>query len=262
MWQTVREDISVIFERDPAARGWLEVVTTSPGLHAIMFHRFAHALSGMGLKYIARLLSLFSRFLTGIEIHPGATIGKRFFIDHGMGVVIGETAEVGDDCSIYHGVTLGGTSWSPGKRHPTLGRNIVVGAGAKILGPITIGDNVRVGSNAVVVKDTPDDVTVIGIPAHIARKRAPANGATTDGEGNFPAYGVTQNLSDPVSSAIRAMTDHIQAQDARLDEMCATLRRLGAELPNVQLPDLAACTMEPEYNGEIVETPREVATNT
>ncbi|MGC8714758.1 MAG: serine O-acetyltransferase, partial [Leptodesmis sp.] len=148
MISTLIADFRIIFERDPAARNWLEVLFCYPGLQAILFHRFAHWLYVLGLPFIPRLISHIARFLTGIEIHPGACIGQRFFIDHGMGVVIGETAEIGDDCTLYHGVTLGGTSWQPGKRHPTLGNGVIVGAGAKVLGPIMVGDQARVGSNA------------------------------------------------------------------------------------------------------------------
>ena len=167
MFKRLREDISCVFERDPAARNSFEVITTYPGVHALLWHRVSHLLWRIHLKWLARTLSQLSRLLTGIEIHPGARIGRRFFIDHGMGVVIGETAVIGDDVTLYHGVTLGGTSWSKGKRHPTLGNNVVVGAGAKVLGPITLSNGARVGSNAVVVKDVPENATVIGIPGHI-----------------------------------------------------------------------------------------------
>ena len=155
MFSRLKEEIAVVFERDPAARNTWEVITCYPGFHAMLVHRLAHWLWGAGLRWLARFVSHIGRWLTGIEIHPGAQIGRRFFIDHGMGVVIGETAEIGDDCTLYHGVTLGGTSWNKGKRHPTLGNGVVLGAGAKILGPITIGDRAQVGSNAVVVKDVP-----------------------------------------------------------------------------------------------------------
>src|SRR5512145_2524230 len=171
MFNRLREDIAVVFERDPAARTTWEVLTCYPGLHAILLHRCAHGLWGSGLKWLARFLSHLARWLTGIEIHPGATIGRRFFIDHGMGVVIGETSEIGDDCTLYHGVTLGGTSWAKGKRHPTLANGVVVGTGAKILGPITIGERVRVGANSVVVKNVPADCTVIGVPGRIVDNR-------------------------------------------------------------------------------------------
>ena len=154
MFSHIREDIKSVYRRDPAARNTLEILTNYPGLHAIWLHRISHKLWGWRLKWIARTLSTIGRFLTGVEIHPGATLGRRFFIDHGMGVVIGETAQIGDDVTLYHGVTLGGTSWKAGKRHPTLEDNVVVGAGAQVLGPITIGAGAKVGSNSVVVKDT------------------------------------------------------------------------------------------------------------
>lgn len=158
-----------MFGRDPAARTYFEVLTTYPGVHAILLHRLSHRLWRRGFRYPARLLSFLGRLWTNIDIHPGATIGRRFFIDHGAGVVIGETAEIGDDVTLYHGVTLGRTSWSKGKRHPTLGNGVLVGAGAKILGPITLGDNVRVGANSVVVKDVPANRTVVGIPGRIVQ---------------------------------------------------------------------------------------------
>ena len=167
MFKHLREDIAVVFERDPAARSTWEILTTYPGVHALIFHRLSHWLWKHGLKWLARLNSHIARWLTGIEIHPGATIGHRVFIDHGMGVVVGETAEIGDDSTLYHGVTLGGTSWNKGKRHPTLGKGVVIGAGAKVLGPILIGDNAKIGSNAVVVKDVPPGATAVGMPARI-----------------------------------------------------------------------------------------------
>src|ERR1700704_2339491 len=165
MLERLKEEIAVVFERDPAARTRWEVITCYPGFHALLFHRLAHRLWDLEFKWLARFVSHLSRWLTGIEIHPGAAIGRRFFIDHGMGVVIGETAEIGDDCTLYHGVTLGGTSWNKGKRHPTLGKGVVVGAGAKILGPILIGDGARVGSNSVVVREVPAGATAVGVPA-------------------------------------------------------------------------------------------------
>ena len=167
MFNHIKEDISIVFERDPAARSHLEVLTTYPGVHALIMHRFSHWLWGMQLFWLGRVFSHIGRAFTGIEIHPGATIGRRVFIDHGMGVVIGETAIIGDDCTLYHGVTLGGTSWNKGKRHPTLEQGVVIGAGAKVLGPITVGKNAKIGSNAVVVKNVPENATAVGIPARI-----------------------------------------------------------------------------------------------
>src|SRR6476659_2270485 len=165
--KNLREQIDATLARDPAARSRLEVVLCYPGFHALLFHRLAHWLWERGWLLAGRFVSHIARVLTGIEIHPGARIGKRLFIDHGMGVVIGETAEIGDDCTLYHGVTLGGTSWNKGKRHPTLGNGVVIGAGAKILGPLLIGDNAKIGSNAVVVRDVPPGATAVGIPARI-----------------------------------------------------------------------------------------------
>ncbi len=172
MFKRLLEDIDCVFDRDPAARHRFEVITTYPGVHALIFHRISHRLWRWKLKWLARWIAAFARWVTGIEIHPGATIGRRFFIDHGMGVVIGETAAIGDDCTLYHGVTLGGTSWQQGKRHPTLANNVVVGAGAKVLGPIVIGDGARIGSNAVVVKDVPAGATVVGFTGRVVRPQA------------------------------------------------------------------------------------------
>lgn len=166
MFETFRSDWRSVFERDPAARNWMEVLTY-PGLHAIVWHRVAHRLWNINLKFLARLISQMNRFLTGIEIHPGAKIGKGFFIDHGMGVVIGETAEIGDHVLIYHGVTLGGVSLEKKKRHPTIGNNVVIATGAKVLGAIVVGDNARIGANAVVLKDVPPNSTVVGIPGRV-----------------------------------------------------------------------------------------------
>jgi serine O-acetyltransferase len=228
MFQSIRDDIRSVFERDPAARSTLEVLLTYPGLHAVWIHRLSHRLWRWHLKLLARLLSQLTRWLTGIEIHPGATIGKRFFIDHGMGVVIGETAEIDDDCTLYHGVTLGGTSWEKAKRHPTLGKNVVVGAGAKILGPITIGDNARVGSNSVVVKDVPAGATVVGIPGRIVLAKDDVNTekrrAMAEKIG-FDAYGQHHGqLPDPVTQALDRILDHLHAVDGRLDSLDRALQ--------------------------------------
>lgn len=216
----LREDIDCVFDRDPAARSTWEVVTTYPGLHALWLHRLSHRLWRRGFHWMARMLSHIGRFLTGIEIHPGARIGRRFFIDHGMGVVIGETAEIGDDCTLYHGVTLGGTSWQKGKRHPTLGDNVVVGAGAKILGPIVVGAQARVGSNAVVVKDVPEGASVVGVPGHVVtpREERERREAMARKMG-FDAYGTTRDMPDPFSNAINAMLDHIHVLEERLAEL-------------------------------------------
>lgn len=204
------EDIACVFQRDPAARSRFEVITTYPGVHAILLQRIAHRLWRAGLRYPARLLSWFARLLTNIDIHPGATIGRRFFIDHGAGVVIGETAEIGDDVTLYHGVTLGGTSWNKGKRHPTLGNNVVIGAGAKVLGPITLGDQVRVGANSVVVKDVPAHRTVVGIPGRVVLRQD---------EGGANALGINLDhhlIPDPVGKAIACLMERIEVLEATL----------------------------------------------
>lgn len=206
----LREDLHCVFERDPAARTRFEVLTTYPGLHALIVHRLAHALWRRGFRYQARFLSFLARLVTQIDIHPGARIGRRFFIDHGCGVVIGETAEVGHDVTIYHGVTLGGVSWNPGKRHPTLGDGVVVGAGAKILGPITIGRNARVGANSVVVQDVPDSMTVVGIPGRmvlpLAKRRITEHGIDLD----------HHLMPDPVGKAVACLLERITRLEAQL----------------------------------------------
>ena len=205
---TLRQDIQAVFERDPAARTWWEVLTTYPGLHAIWFHRAAHWLWTHHLRWPGRLLAHAARWLTGIEIHPGAAIGPGFFIDHGMGVVIGETAEVGPNVTIYHGVTLGGTSWHKGKRHPTLLDGVVVGAGAKVLGPITIGARTRIGANAVVVRDVPPESVVVGIPGRVTH-RAGAQ-VTVDERGRTHRVDLEHGaLPDETARAIKALADRV-----------------------------------------------------
>ncbi len=221
MFSRIKEEIAVVFERDPAARNTWEVITCYPGFHALLMHRMAHYLWAGGLKWLARFMSHCGRWFTGIEIHPGATIGQRFFIDHGMGVVIGETAEIGDDCTLYHGVTLGGTSWNKGKRHPTLGKGVVVGAGAKILGPITMGDHSKIGSNAVVVKDVPAGATAIGIPARVVESEA--------SNGRFAAYAVGRDENDPLARALNEIISHSGETDRRIEEILVELKRLGAQ---------------------------------
>ncbi|MGB1109604.1 MAG: serine O-acetyltransferase [Gammaproteobacteria bacterium] len=211
-WGQLREDMACVFQRDPAARNWIEVFTTYPGVHAILTYRVANRLWRWGMKYPARLLSFVARMFTHIEIHPGATIGRRFFIDHGAGVVIGETAEIGHDVTLYHGVTLGGTSWRKGKRHPTLGNHVVVGAGAKVLGPITVNDGAKVGANSVVVRDVPASRTVVGIPGKVVR---------TPDESRANPYGVDLDhhlIPDPVSEAVRCLLDRIRELEAKNGE--------------------------------------------
>lgn len=230
MFDQLKEDISIVFDRDPAARTRWEIITTYPGVHALLLHRVSHQLWQAGWFWLARLLSHFTRWITGIEIHPGATIGRRVFIDHGMGVVVGETAVIGDDCTLYHGVTLGGTSWNKGKRHPTLENGVVIGAGAKVLGPITIGTNAKIGSNAVVVKDVPQGATAVGIPARIVDADKEKKQAATDENTGFTAYAVSDNMNDPIVKAIHALLNRCAQQDEQLHRMCEQLKKLGGDI--------------------------------
>ena len=246
MFSRIKEDINCVFDRDPAARNFFEVITTYPGVHAMLFHRLSHALWNMGLKWLARLLGALSRWITGIEIHPGAVIGRRFFIDHGMGVVVGETAEIGDDCTLYHGVTLGGTSWNKGKRHPTLKNGVVIGAGAKVLGPITVGNNARVGSNSVVVKDVPDSATVVGVPGRTVTSEAVASEKDQRRldmakKMGFDAYGVSKDAPDPVAHAINCILDHSHALDNKMEKMCQVINSLDGNLKEVDFPPIEPC---------------------
>lgn len=228
MFSRIREDIASIMERDPAARSAWEVLTCYPGLHAIIMHRLAHWCWKRDLKWFGRFTSHITRILTGIEIHPGASIGRRVFIDHGFGVVIGETADVGDDCTIYQGVTLGGTSLNKGaKRHPTLGRGAIVGAGAKVLGGFTIGEGAKVGSNAVVVKEVPPGATAVGNPAHIVQKDAGKQREEAAAR-VFAAYGVTPYAdADPLSTALHKLIDHAVAQEHQMQEILTALKAAG-----------------------------------
>tara|TARA_R110002074_G_scaffold170006_2_gene332261 strand:+ start:44152 stop:44931 length:780 start_codon:yes stop_codon:yes gene_type:complete len=243
MFDQLKEDIEVVFERDPAARNKFEVVTTYPGFHAVLLHRLNHWLWRSGLKYIARFFAYFSRWLTGVEIHPGAEIGRRFFIDHGMGVVIGETAVIGDDCTLYHGVTLGGTSWQKGKRHPTLGDGVVVGAGAKVLGPIEIGDDARIGSNAVVIRTVPEGATVIGIPGRIVSEASTKPSAEQEAMAKkigFDAYGASQEMPDPVAVAINSMLEHIHKMDKEMEQMCHEIKALGGKIDERDVEEISS----------------------
>ncbi|ASG20320.1 serine O-acetyltransferase [Nitrospirillum viridazoti] len=210
LWGLVGEDIACVKARDPAARHTMEIALTYPGLHAVIHHRIAHRLWRRGLRFPARLLSWFARLVTNVDIHPGARIGRRFFIDHGAGVVIGETAEIGDDVTLYHGVTLGGTSWSPGKRHPTVGSGVLIGAGAKVLGPISVGTGARIGANSVVVEDVPPGMTVVGIPGRVVRDPRARRG--TAGRIDLDHH----LIPDPVGDALTLMLDRIAFLEARL----------------------------------------------
>ena len=228
MFDHIKEDIAIVFDRDPAARTHFEILTTYPGVHALLMHRFSHWLWKARLYWLARFMSHIGRGLTGIEIHPGAKIGRRVFLDHGLGIVIGETTEIGDDCTIYQGVTLGGTSLYKGvKRHPTLGKGVVVSAGAKVLGGFTVGDGARVGSNAVALKEIPPGATAVGIPARILHPDLPQSADSKTKE-YFSAYGVTPNVDDPVSMALKGLIDATIEQEAKI----AALEKMIAKLSN------------------------------
>ncbi|MBS0346565.1 MAG: serine O-acetyltransferase [Proteobacteria bacterium] len=230
MFSRLREDLANVLEHDPAARSKWEVLTCYPGMHALWLHRFAHAAWQRGFYWVGRFTSHVARMLTGVEIHPGATIGRRVFIDHGMGVVIGETAVVGDGCTIYQGVTLGGTSLYRGtKRHPTLGRGVVIGAGAKVLGGFEVGDGAKVGSNAVVVKPVPAGATAVGNPARIV-EAGDASSREREAKAEqmgFTAYGVTKDLDDPVSKALHGLLDHAVETDRRIRVLVEKLVSAG-----------------------------------
>jgi serine O-acetyltransferase len=234
MFSRLREDIACILERDPAARSTWEVLTCYPGLHALMFHRAAHACWRRDLRWLGRFISQLGRFFTGIEIHPGATVGRRVFIDHGMGVVIGETAEIGDECTIYQGVTLGGTSLAKGaKRHPTLGRGVIVGANAQVLGGFMVGDGARVGSGAVVVKPVPAGATAVGNPARILVAEDDAHREAAAARMGFSAYGVTQG-DDPVAQAMKGLIDNATSHEHQIALLWQAIEKLSArarELP-------------------------------
>ncbi|MGE6473952.1 serine O-acetyltransferase [Psychrobacter sp. NPDC078631] len=235
----LKEDIDAVFTRDPAARNSLEVILTYPGIHALVLHRGAHCLWNNEQKLAARVISYGSRIMTGIEIHPAAKIGRRFFIDHGVGVVIGETAEIGNDVTLYHGVTLGGVSWNNGKRHPTLEDGVTVGAGAKVLGPFTVGKNAKIGSNAVVVKPVPAGATMVGSAARMisdhhdekgnpiaekspdtkSQEKTATSKQATARDTAFQAYGIDPTSQDPVAEAFAKMLEHIQQSENRLDQL-------------------------------------------
>ncbi len=229
MFDHIKEDISIVFERDPAARTHWEILTTYPGVHALLMHRLSHRFWKANFFWLGRFCSHIGRWFTGIEIHPGATIGRRVFIDHGMGVVIGETAIIGNDCTLYHGVTLGGTSWNKGKRHPTLESGVVIGAGAKVLGPITIGEGAKIGSNAVVVKDVPANATAVGIPARILEEEKSKKREETAQKIGFAAYAVGNDENDPMIKAIHSLLDHAAKQDHAISDLQAQLARLNTD---------------------------------
>jgi len=247
MFSRLREDIACILERDPAARSAWEVLTCYPGLHALVLHRWAHACWRRGWRWLGRFISHLARFFTGIEIHPGAIVGRRVFIDHGMGIVIGETAEIGDECTIYQGVTLGGTTLYKGaKRHPTLGRGVVVSAGAKVLGGFTVGDGARIGSNAVLLKPVPAGATAVGIPARIIEAKSDAAREEASARMGFSAYGVTQG-DDPVSLAMKGLIDSTASQEHQIALLWQAIEKLSAgarELPGASCVPQDAHTTE------------------
>jgi serine O-acetyltransferase len=253
MWSRLREDIGCILERDPAARSGWEVLTCYPGLHALVLHRLAHALWCRGARWLGRYVSQLARFLTGIEIHPGAVIGRRVFIDHGMGVVIGETAEVGEGCTIYQGVTLGGTSLAKGaKRHPTLGRDVIVGANAQVLGGFGVGDGARIGSGAVVVKPVPAGATAVGNPARVILAEVDAAREAVAARLGFSAYGVTQG-DDPVSQAMKGLVDHAAAQEHQIALLWQAIEKLSARARELPAED---CVPQDARRREIFDAER------
>jgi len=228
-FRRLREDIATILEKDPAARSWPEVLFCYPGLHAVLIYRLAHPLWMGGWRFLPRLLSHFAKVFTGVEIHPGARLGRRLFIDHATGVVIGETAEVGDDVTLYQGVTLGGTALHKGKRHPTLRDGVIVGSGGQVLGPITIGAEARVGANAVVLADVPSGATVVGIPARVVRR----DRVDEHRHCEFQAYGTpTDGIADPVARTITTLTDQVGRLAARVEDLEGTLARARTEAPD------------------------------
>ncbi len=223
------EDIRSVFKRDPAARNVFEILTCYSGVQAVIIYRFTHLLWRYKLYWIARFISTLARWITGIEIHPGAVIGRRFFIDHGMGVVIGETAEIGDDCMMYHGVTLGGTSWDKVKRHPTLKDGVIIGAGAKILGPVTLGKNVRVGSNSVVVKSIDDNCTVVGIPGRVLKKKV-----TDDDQFDSYAASTSSSANDPTVQAVNSIIERLAEIDEQISNLSSTSEEVGLDPREVE----------------------------
>ena len=253
MFSRLREDIACIRERDPAARSTWEVLTCYPGLHALVLHRWAHACWKAGLLWPGRFISHLARFFTGIEIHPGATIGRRVFIDHGMGVVVGETAEIGDECTIYQGVTLGGTRLEKGaKRHPTLGRGVIVGANSQVLGGFTVGDGARVGSGAVVVKAVPPGATAVGNPARILQAEVEAAREEAASRMGFSAYGVTQG-DDPVAQAMKGLIDNASGHEHQIALLWQAIEKLSQR--SRELPG-GACVPQDAQTGEHFDAER------
>ena len=248
MFARLREDIRCILDRDPAARSAWEVLTCYPGLHALWMHRIANACWSHEWRWLGRFVSHLGRWFTGIELHPGATIGRRVFIDHGMGVVVGETAVIGDDCTIYQGVTLGGTSLAKGaKRHPTLERGVIVGAGAQVLGGFTVGEGARVGSNAVVVKEVPAGATAVGNPARILQQQADARREAAANQMGFSAYGLASG-DDPLTQALHGLIDHAAAQQREIERLKQALAQAG-----IAVPDEPAAAIDAQQLNKLVD---------
>ncbi|MZH42058.1 MAG: serine O-acetyltransferase [Nitrospinae bacterium] len=240
MLRQIKEDVSVAIEKDPAARNFLEVLLLYPGVHALISYRLAHWLWNLGFNFLARALSQFSRWITGIEIHPAAKIGHRFFIDHGMGVVIGETSEVGNNVFIYHGVTLGGLATKKAKRHPTISDNVVIGAGAQVLGPIHVGRNTKIGSGSVVLQDVPEYSTVIGVPGRVVFSGVSSDVEDNDGLESFP---------DPVARAIECMLDRLPQMEKEIRQLKETLKQNGVDPASIKsetLPLSKEANVNPE----------------
>ena len=241
MFQRLREDIDCILERDPAARSRFEVLTCYPGLHALIWHRLAHGCWVAGMQWLARFLSHLGRFFTGIEIHPGATLGRRVFIDHGMGVVIGQTAQIGDDCTIYQGVTLGGTSLAKGaKRHPTLGRGVIVGASSQVVGGFTVGDGARIGSGAVVLKPVPPGATAVGNPARVIVAESDTRREEAAAKMGFSAYGLTQG-DDPVAQAMKGLIDNASGHEHQIALLWHAIEKLSQRSRELPSGDYVPC---------------------
>ena len=237
MFSRLRSDVLCILDRDPAARSTWEVLTCYPGLHALVLHRWAHGCWKAGFHWLGRFISHLGRFFTGIEIHPGATVGRRVFIDHGMGVVVGETAEIGDECTIYQGVTLGGTSLGKGmKRHPTLGRGVIVGANSQVLGGFTVGDGARVGSGAVVLKPVPPGATAVGNPARVLNAESDAVREAAAAKMGFSAYGVTQG-DDPVAQAMKGLIDNASGHEHQIALLWQAIEKLSSRSRELPSPD-------------------------
>jgi serine O-acetyltransferase len=257
MFSRIQADIECILQRDPAARSRFEVLTCYPGLHAVILHRLAHGCWNAGLKWLGRFISQLSRWFTGIEIHPGAKIGNRVFFDHAMGVVVGETAEIGDGCTIYQGVTLGGTSLYKGaKRHPTLGKDVVVSAGAKVLGGFVVGDGAKIGSNAVVIKPVPAGATAVGIPARIIPSKEGVSADVTTGaaqDPKFSAYGITQD-DDPLSLAMRGLIDNAASQEDQIALLWQAIEKISAAqaIPDCMPEQVSADKLDTKKLNELV----------